>query len=457
MAFSWLHSRACILLASVHRLRQAQTPPPWQTRLHLHLAVLSLALVVVLGEGSFRWSYAAVAPSGENLALASGARQYTDRGEMVAPAAPLIFTSTSYVNILPALSQAAPPLAPALREPEPRLLPAFYDETYRIGADEPLSAVASRYGISVESLIWANGLQNGDILMIGQELRIPRLSGIAYTVQEGDTLDSIGQRFDVPAELIVEFRANRLTLDSSLEVGQEMFIPGGNMPLPEALLARYGGIQDMGNITAQPAGIVRQQRTNMRAGPDTQYETVGQFMAGQQARLLARHGEWLKVEVGDTAGWMHADVLEIGGGLIETLPISNDIPPLPPTWTWPTYGAFTSGFGPRWGSFHYGIDIANGAGTPIVAARAGRVIASGWCSGYGYCVKLSHDGGMTTIYGHMLDQPSVSVGQTVKVGQLIGRMGSTYDARGGGYSTGVHLHFEVKVNGRAVNPLSFLP
>jgi murein DD-endopeptidase MepM/ murein hydrolase activator NlpD len=154
---------------------------------------------------------------------------------------------------------------------------------------------------------------------------------------------------------------------------------------------------------------------------------------------------------------MRADLLQIDAGLIEVLPLSNDFPPLPPTWTWPTYGAFTSGFGPRWGSFHYGIDIANGAGTPIVAARAGRVIAAGWCSGYGYCVKLRHAGGITTIYGHLLDHPPVSVGQTVKVGQLIGRMGSTYDAGGGGYSTGVHLHFEVKVNGRAVNPLAFLP
>ncbi|NJO84001.1 MAG: M23 family metallopeptidase [Blastochloris sp.] len=179
--------------------------------------------------------------------------------------------------------------------------------------------------------------------------------------------------------------------------------------------------------------------------------------ADRRARLLAQHNDWLKVELDGIAGWVRADLLDIGEGLLDTLPFSNDFPPLPPTWAWPTYGALTSGFGPRWGSFHYGIDIANSAGTPIVAARAGRVIESGWCSGYGYCVKLLHEGGITTIYGHMLDQPSVGVGQAVKVGQLLGRMGSTYDARGGGYSTGVHLHFEVKVGGAPSTRSAFCP
>ncbi|KPV53506.1 hypothetical protein SE17_09295 [Kouleothrix aurantiaca] len=82
---------------------------------------------------------------------------------------------------------------------------------------------------------------------------------------------------------------------------------------------------------------------------------------------------------------------------------------------------------------------------------------SGWCSGFGYCVKIDHGGGVVTIYGHMIKKPPVKVGQVVDVGDLIGYMGSTFDRSGGGYSTGVHLHFTVKVNGKAVNPLQFLP
>ena len=72
-------------------------------------------------------------------------------------------------------------------------------------------------------------------------------------------------------------------------------------------------------------------------------------------------------------------------------------------------------------------------------------------------MRLGHEGGVETIYGHLIARPPVSVGDEVAVGELIGHMGSTYDRAGGGYSTGVHLHFTVLVNGRAVNPLRFLP
>ena len=82
---------------------------------------------------------------------------------------------------------------------------------------------------------------------------------------------------------------------------------------------------------------------------------------------------------------------------------------------------------------------------------------AGWCSGFGYCVKIDHGDGVTSIYGHMIKKPPVRAGDQVEVGDLIGYMGSTYDRSGGGYSTGVHLHFTVKVNGKAVNPLKFLP
>jgi murein DD-endopeptidase MepM/ murein hydrolase activator NlpD len=124
---------------------------------------------------------------------------------------------------------------------------------------------------------------------------------------------------------------------------------------------------------------------------------------------------------------------------------------------WPAQGTVTSRFGARWGGFHNGLDIASRAWTKIYAARTGLVKEAGWCSGYGYCVKLVHDGGFETIYGHLIDQPTVSRGDEVSAGELIGYMGSTYDRAGGGYSTGVHLHLTVLLNGRAVDPLRFLP
>ena len=129
-------------------------------------------------------------------------------------------------------------------------------------------------------------------------------------------------------------------------------------------------------------------------------------------------------------------------------------------WVWPTSGDLTSGFGyrnMRVGRFHNGIDIANKKGTPIRAARAGTIVEAGWCSGYGYCVKINHPNGFRTEYGHMAWKPPVRAGQTVDAGDLIGYMGTTYDRKGGGYSTGVHLHFTVKQGGKAVNPLRYLP
>jgi len=117
---------------------------------------------------------------------------------------------------------------------------------------------------------------------------------------------------------------------------------------------------------------------------------------------------------------------------------------------WPANGSVTSGFGYRWGSLHAGIDIANGAGTPIRAAKAGTVILAGWNGGYGNCIVIDHGGGFSTLYGHMT-RLRVSEGARVGQGDLIGDMGST------GNSTGSHLHFETRVNGSAQDPNRYLP
>jgi murein DD-endopeptidase MepM/ murein hydrolase activator NlpD len=116
---------------------------------------------------------------------------------------------------------------------------------------------------------------------------------------------------------------------------------------------------------------------------------------------------------------------------------------------WPVSGAITSGFGPRWGRMHEGLDIAGGAGTPIAAAAAGTVILAGSQGGYGNLVVVDHGGGLSTAYAH-LSSIAVSTGQSVGQGTVVGGMGTT------GNSTGVHLHFEVRVNGGAVNPLGYL-
>ena len=142
-------------------------------------------------------------------------------------------------------------------------------------------------------------------------------------------------------------------------------------------------------------------------------------------------------------------------GVCPALPVPDG------AWARPTAGIFTSGFGLRWGSQHAGVDLAGTRNTPVYAAAAGAVLTaactSSYCNrdgnlgvgGYGNLVELDHGAGVTTRYAH-LSGYTVTPGQQVTAGALLGYQGST------GNSTGVHLHFEVRVDGAAVDPVPWL-
>ncbi len=123
--------------------------------------------------------------------------------------------------------------------------------------------------------------------------------------------------------------------------------------------------------------------------------------------------------------------------------------------SWPLLGRITSAFGFRIHPIHRkrlnhtGLDISRPSGTPIKASDGGRVVMAGWYGGYGKCIIINHGKGHATLYGH-LSRIGVSRGSNVGKGQTIGAVGST------GYSTGAHLHFEVRINGRPVNPQRYL-
>lgn len=126
-------------------------------------------------------------------------------------------------------------------------------------------------------------------------------------------------------------------------------------------------------------------------------------------------------------------------------------PPPPPQKLWPAAGPISGVFGESRGDHpHDGIDLLGPTGEPIVAAEPGTVVRTGWESGYGMIVVVDHGGGLETRYAH-LSGIAVAPGQPVREGDVVGAMGST------GHSTGVHLHFEVRVNGAAVDPLTWLP
>lgn len=126
-------------------------------------------------------------------------------------------------------------------------------------------------------------------------------------------------------------------------------------------------------------------------------------------------------------------------------------------WANPVRGVITDGFGARvspcWNcsSFHYGIDIGAGGGSPIYAAHSGTVIYAGMNGTCGYTVQISHGGGLTTEYCHIMPGGIlVGIGQHVGAGEVIAKVGMT------GAATGYHLHFEVWVNGVPINGIPFM-
>lgn len=120
------------------------------------------------------------------------------------------------------------------------------------------------------------------------------------------------------------------------------------------------------------------------------------------------------------------------------------------SWSWPVNGVRSSDYGWRNGDFHHGLDIATPSGSLIRAARAGKVTKTGWLGVYGLAVMVDHGNGVQTLYAHN-SKLLVKVGDQVVGGEGISLSGST------GNSTGPHLHFEIRTNGKTVDPEYYLP
>lgn len=144
---------------------------------------------------------------------------------------------------------------------------------------------------------------------------------------------------------------------------------------------------------------------------------------------------------------LEAASAQLSSQLQATASTTYDGTPSPSGLIWPVSGPVVSPFGQRWGRLHAGIDIAAGYGTPVVAAASGTVVTAGWMGGYGNLVVIDHGGGLSTAYAHL---SSISASGTVAQGQVVGAIGCT------GHCFGDHLHFEVRVNGSATDPLGYL-
>jgi murein DD-endopeptidase MepM/ murein hydrolase activator NlpD len=162
----------------------------------------------------------------------------------------------------------------------------------------------------------------------------------------------------------------------------------------------------------------------------------------QLAAVEASKEEFIR----EVAG-LQAASAQLSSQLQATASTTYDGTPSASGFIWPVSGPVVSGFGMRWGRMHEGIDIAVGYGTPVRAAASGTVIHAGWMGGYGNLVVIDHGGGLSTAYAHL---SSIAATGSVGQGQVVGYIGCT------GHCFGPHLHFEVRVNGSAVDPLGYL-
>lgn len=244
--------------------------------------------------------------------------------------------------------------------------------SYTVQKGDTISTIAEKFGVSANTIRWENNLTSDNITE-GDTLRILPVTGMAYKVKSGDTVYSIAKKLDTEPQKIVDFPFNDFANPEtfSLVDGQILIVPDGVKPAAQPFIKRQYVIAQ-GPVSISSAGF-----------------------------------------------------------------------------TWPLRGVISQ-FA-AW--YHMGIDITSPVGTPIIAAQSGRVVkavAGAWDGGYGTNLEIDGGNGYRSLYAH-LSGINVSVGAEVVAGKtVIGWVGLS------GRTTGPHVHFEIRRNGSLVNPIGFL-
>ena len=268
-------------------------------------------------------------------------------------------------------------------------------EIYIVKEGDTIFDIAEKYGLAAETILWTNWYVLGempDAIYPGNEVIIPPTEGAMYKWYDGDGLNGVSSYFGVTPQDIINYPLNNLDPNTV-----------GDWSHPNITA---------GTMLFVPGGT----RPNVSWVPARGEELAGNAYLGP----------------GACSGILYGN---IGTG----------------TFTWPTDHHWLSGYDYT-PPVHNGLDFDGDMGSPLYAADSGVVIYSGWSDrGYGNLIVLDHDGGWQTYYGHIMDGGLlVGCGANVVKGELIAYMGST------GNSTGPHLHFELRHNGAAVNPWSYL-
>lgn len=224
--------------------------------------------------------------------------------------------------------------------------------------------------------------------------------GVYHRVKKNETLYSIAKLYGTSVDNLE--KNNNIADAKKIQVGDYIFVPGVAAPL------ETGGTAEKApsNAKEEPKNVKDTQQSKPQAKPAAKEKSSAQAKTN---------------------------------------------PGKPGKFIWPVEGVVTSKFGARWGKNHSGIDIGAPEGTPIYASAAGKVVFVGEKSGYGLLIIISHSNGTSfTIYAHN-SKNLVKEHADVKQGEKIALVGQT------GRATGPHLHFEIRIESKAVDPLQYLP
>ncbi len=339
---------------------------PMLTRASAHVAILSVALLGAL-LSNIDWSAQAASTLSVSTALSAvGGDEQAEKDESPADVSTLTTDRSLTVSgSVDGIRRQANPHTIIPKRPRLEVI------TYTVEAGDTIQSIAKQFGLEPTTIMWANpAIEDApDLLRIGQEVVILPINGVYHQVEEGDTLGSIAEAYDVESDAIVDCTYNDLGRSGQgIEPGTQLIVPGGEKPYEPKKVTAYAG--------SVPEGA----------------RGTGRFQ-------------------------------------------------------WPVIGTITQGY---WYG-HRAIDIGAPAGSAVLATDGGFVSFAGWTDvGYGYLIVVDHANGFATYYAH-LSNIYAAEGQVVERGQVIGAVGNT------GNSTGPHLHFEVRRYNAQHNPRAYLP
>lgn len=313
-----------------------------------------------------------------------------------------------------------------------------------VGFVETISYVQGLYPDSTET-IW-------DAQKLSEKLNSKKSAAEYYSVQAGDTVSGIAQRFGLTT---AQLFAQNAGLTETIKVGQQLLLSR------EVSYIQVQVTKTEVRTVSVPYKTIREETASLYSGTR---RTKTKGVAGEeQVTELVTYVDGVRTSAKEvsrvTTRQAVDEVIQVGTKRASSYSYTGSYSTTSygGRFIWPAVGAnsISSRYGYRSSGFHGGIDIVKpggrSTGALVVAAGSGTVVTAGYHSSYGYHVIINHGNGLSTLYAHMIrGSLKVSAGQRVSSGQALGNIGST------GNVTGPHLHFEVRVNGNRVNPLPYL-